>query len=58
MIDDSAYEYLSISIIQYFSNNLKNNSENALHSLDYLGYRVGYNLIERYQDDQISNLAY
>ena len=47
MIDDSAYEYLSISIIQYFTNDLKKSSEDAQHSLDYLGYRVGYNLIER-----------
>lgn len=47
MTDDGLYEYLQISINQYLVQN-KSNQEEVLKSLDSLGYRVGYQLIERH----------
>lgn len=47
MIDDSLYEYLQISIVQYYKNSSKS-TEEIQQSLDSLGFRVGYNLVERY----------
>ena len=47
MIEDSLYEYLQISIVQYYKT-LNKSSEETQESLDFLGFRVGYNLIERY----------
>ena len=47
MIDDSLYEYLQLSILQYYKT-MNKSPEEIQQSLDYLGYRVGYNLIEKY----------
>ena len=47
MSDDSLTDYLQISIIQYL--NQKNKSPDEINkSLDSLGFKVGYNLIERF----------
>ena len=51
MIDDSLFEYLQISIVQYFKNSSKT-LEDTQQSLDSLGFRVGYNLIERYNSQR------
>jgi len=49
MIEDSLYEYLQISIVQSYKT-MNKSTEETQQSLDFLGFRVGYNLIERYFD--------
>lgn len=46
MSDDSLFEYLHMSIVQYF-NNIKKNKEEIREALEALGFRVGYGLIEK-----------
>ena len=46
MIDDSLNDYLKICIMQYYKST-KDSREEIQHSLDNLGFRVGYSLIER-----------
>ena len=48
MVDDSLIDYLQIGIIQYF--NQKGISQDEIQkSLESLGFRVGYSLIEKYK---------
>ena len=46
MVDEGVNEYLQIGIINYFSETNKN-PEDSQKVLDSLGFRIGYNLIER-----------
>ncbi len=46
MSDDCLTDYLQISIIQYFNQKNKTNDE-INKSFESLGFKVGYNLIER-----------
>jgi hypothetical protein len=50
MSDDSLTDYLQISIIQYLNQKNKS-SDDIAKSLDNLGFKVGYNLIERMVPD-------
>ena len=45
-MDDSLNDYLQICIMDYLKRS-KEGQEEILHSLDNLGFRVGYSLIER-----------
>ncbi len=46
MIDESLYDYLQLCIIQHFKAT-KKTTEEIHHTLDNLGFRVGYSLIEK-----------
>lgn len=56
MSDEGLYEYLQISIQHYLSQN-KAKQDDVLQSMDMLGFRVGYQLIER-QFKQINKKIY
>lgn len=47
LADEGIYEYLQISIQKYLQEN-KKSAEDVIKCLDSLGFRVGYQLIERY----------
>lgn len=46
LADEGIYEYLQISIQKYF-NETKKSSDDVIKALDSLGFRVGYQLIEK-----------
>ena len=46
-MEDGLYEYFHICVMQYYKSS-KKSQEEVHKSLDSLGFRVGYNLIERY----------
>jgi len=52
MFDESLYDYLQIGIIQHFKSSSKT-TEEIHQSLDSLGYRVGYSLIEKLAPDTV-----
>lgn len=47
LVDDGLYEYLQIAIQNYLSKN-RNSDEDVQKTMESLGFKVGYQLIERH----------